>query len=144
MIETELEALGFAPWAKIELKQDRLRFSYKARPADRREGFVYAWVWTDRDDRATEICYVGKAGGTLAARAGQHRGGFTGQGRGGALATLIRPCLVDGEMRVWVRHSPEEEVLGQRVSRCAIEEQALIGRLKPSWNKLLPRGRSAA
>lgn len=139
MIKAELESLQFSPWAKIQLKNDRLRFEYKARPADRREGFVYAWVWTTLDGQAKQICYVGKAGGTLAARAGQHRGGFAGNGRGGVLAELIRPCLVDGEMWVWARHSAEQDLFGQRVSMCATEELALIGRLKPSWNKLLPK-----
>ncbi len=139
MIEAELQSLDFSLWAKIQLKHDRLRFDYKARPADRREGFVYVWVWTTSDGQAKEICYVGKAGGTLAARAGQHREGFKGNGRGGALAASIRPCLADGEMWVWARHSAEQEIFGQRVSLCASEELALFGRLKPSWNKLLPK-----
>ena len=100
-------------------------------------GFVYIWI--EQFESSFTIVYVGKAGKTLRARFGQHKGGFNGGSvTGKKNADLINKGLSKKKRYlIFARKSPSIEILGEQVPSESIEEIALIKKLKSNlWNRI--------
>ena len=139
-----------------EVKRDpaeRLSFDLSAHRsvpgASSSKGWVYLWVAEDTSKRF-DVCYVGKAGGTLIERCNDHEKGFKTSAKGEKHKKKILEYL-SGEdnrrMTVYARKSPREEILGEAdISMCDAEECAMISKLYRLkvvlWNKPLASTRA--
>lgn len=147
-IAAELQQHNFHRWGKIisidEAASKRLKFQPAGEATkDTRQGFVYAWIEhdlevdPDLEGEMASICYVGKAGKLFKGRVSQHTGGFKSSQTGRELARRLNAILKAGRtVSVWLRFSEIENLFGQDVSKCHIEEIALINRWAPEWNQL--------
>jgi hypothetical protein len=137
-----LTQLDFQRAQAIRLVDGRLRFvplpdtaKLPAVPS------VYLWIAIRAGEaQQGDPLYVGKAGRGVAARAGQHRGGFTSSATGRQNAAALMAVLAEEGMtvEVFARVSGTIECFGQVVSAVAIEEEALIQRLQPRLNRAAP------
>jgi hypothetical protein len=133
----KLEAEGFTQWGEILLneKDDVIRFDATSSMKDTREGFVYVWMEAKSSDELVKLCYIGKAGKKLTDRWRDHKGGFKRSTTGMGHANRIRLLFArKSRLLVWVKHSKPEKLFGVEVSRCCIEEVALIKAWTPCWN----------
>ena len=113
------------------------KFDFIISTDNREKGFVYIWV--ERFESTFSIVYVGKAGKTLRARFGQHKGGFNGGSvTGKKNAVLINKGLSEkNRYLVFARKSPLIEILGEHIPSESIEEIALIKKLHTNlWNRI--------
>lgn len=130
-----IEKYDFFEAGEIVLDNDRIQFTYLGDNLGK--GFVYIWV--EQFGSTFTVVYVGKAGKTLRARFGQHKGGFNGGSVTGIKNyNLIKDGLSKGKRYIiFARKSPLIEVLGEQVQSESIEEIALISKLKSNlWNRI--------
>ena len=117
---------------------------YKTGNFSKFEGWVYLWIHIV-DNNSSNICYVGKAGGTIRSRCTQHVGGArtgsSGSKKGRENAQRIQDCLADGgRVELYVRKSEYVDLLGEaNICLCETEEKAMIEKFKrlgaQLWNK---------
>ena len=109
-------------------------------------GWVYLWIKTDEKNQF-EVCYVGKAGRSLATRCRQHENGFCGKAksaRGLENGRRVREYLDQNKrskILVLARHSAEATILGEPdISMCESEERAMLTKLRKLgvilWNSV--------
>lgn len=102
--------------------------------ARQRVGSVYVWAIADQEG-IKEVLYVGKAGRQFISRCKQHQGGFRYSNTGKHnLARILVEHEAGNSIEVYARQSPTAEVLGEMVSMCGVEEDALIKKLQPTLN----------
>lgn len=141
----KLQQLRFSDWGEIFIRGTRLVFSEtEALKAERDEGFVYAFVEISAEtNRFVEtnrfyVKYVGMARTNWTDRwKNGHKRGFHSltPNAGWYIAECIGRSIQRGcTIKVLGRQSCKEILFGQEISRCSVEEVALIELLKPTWN----------
>lgn len=132
-LAVELAQLGFERVGVLEARDPYPVFAIGAGFLGM-TGCVYVWVTAAPDGRL-EPLYVGKAGRRLVDRCKQHQGGFRFSVTGKQNLRRIREEYAKGNiLLVYARQSPIATILGEEVSLCSVEEEAVIKRLKPTLN----------
>ncbi len=147
MTEEEAQEHGFLLAGKIQRSSDnRLSFNLdkaytKGGAKAKDHGWVYLWVKVN-SGRRFDVCYVGKAGNTLMKRCKEHVGGFGGKGTGAKRAKLINEYLngsSKNRILLYAHKSALLNVFGIKVSKCGVEEVAMIEKLSTTcelWNRI--------
>lgn len=138
----ELVGLEFEHYANLNAVEGEIRFSYlkEKQEENKEKGYVYLWLEMNKKDDVFRVVYVGKAGRTMRERCSQHQSGFRGTSKSPAAlknaANIQAGVTCGATFHVYARKSGAMVLFGERVSMHSLEEEALIKKLSPAWNKI--------
>lgn len=130
----QLKELNFKEYAQFTIKEASINLSYEGQECIE---FGHVYLWLAKKDQAFNVIYVGKAGKTMKNRCRQHLGGFRGSERGLSHAQNLKEGHKNGfSFHIFSRKSDTMTVFGEKISLHSAEEEALIKKFSPPWNKL--------
>jgi len=134
--EEQLAALNFYKFADFTFTPTGIGFSY-SNSGNNKTGHVYFWL--QNVNGTLSVVYVGKAGKTMEDRCKEHLSGFKGTSKSLAGMRHAENLRIgnnkDYSYHVYARKSDIKEVLGEQISIHSAEEEALIKKFSPPWNK---------
>ena len=133
----QLKELNFTKYADFTFSEAGINFSFIGQES-KELGHVYFWI--EREGDLLRVAYVGKAGKTMKARCNQQLGGFSGASKSKA-GLRHAENLKNGHKKgfayhVFSRKSNVMEVFGEWISIHSAEEEALIKKFSPPWNRI--------
>ncbi len=132
----QLEGMSFTKYADFIFSEVGISFSFLGHECNQL-GHVYLWL--EKDGEFLRVAYIGKTGKTMKLRCKKHLDGFSGASKSKA-GLRHAENLKNGHKKgfsyhVFSRKSTEIEVLGEKMSIHSVEEEALIKKFSPPWNR---------